>query len=319
MICFFLIFCCSPTTQMHKHLEVHGFDSSTNQSTHKQGGWLDVITSRKSVNINIIDSCISDHKLLFWSCEMLKPFPIYWQLQIIRRNFLDTEKFISEVKLFLFSAATCLELNSAFDLYNSTLSGIFDKMISLKTVRVQERLFDPWFDGKFHTSKCLKRSLERIYMKTKSEYNFAAWLGRKKLYKRLCRHKHKDYWNKKINHSKNKTTNIWSRIDSVSGWGKRFSEKFQPVDSQYFFSQKVESVKYSIQARKETIYLAHAQKGSLRRFQDVDEDELLRLFRSFPTQCASDPILTWLLKKIFKMISSYAKVWSISLLLKELS
>ena len=96
MICFFLIFCCSPTTQMHKHLEVHGFDSSTNQSTHKQGGWLDVITSRKSVNINNIDSCISDHKLLFWSCEMLKPFPIYWQLQIIRRNFLDTEKFISE-------------------------------------------------------------------------------------------------------------------------------------------------------------------------------------------------------------------------------
>ena len=214
---FFLIFCSSPTTQRHKHFEVHGFDSSTNQSTHKQGGWLDVITSRKSVKINNIDSCISDHKLLLCSCEMLKPPSIYWQLKIIRRNFLDTEKFISEVKLFLLSAATSLEVNSAFDLYNFTLSGILDKMISLKTVKVQNRLFDPWFNGNFCTSKCLKRSLERIYMKTKSEYNFAARLGQKKIYKRLCRHKHKDYWNKKISDLKNKTTNIWSRIDGVSG------------------------------------------------------------------------------------------------------
>ena len=160
MICFFLIFCSSLTTQMHKHFEVHGFDSSTNQSTHKQGGWLDVITSRKSFKINNIDSCISDHKLLLCSCEMLKPPSIYWQLQIIRRIFLDTEKFISEVKLFLLSAATSLEVNSAFDLYNSTLSGILDKMISHKTVKVQNRHFDPWFDGNFCTSKCLKRSLE---------------------------------------------------------------------------------------------------------------------------------------------------------------
>ena len=165
-----------------------------------------------------------------------------------------------------------------------------------------------------------EKESRRIYIKTKSEYNFAARLGQKKLYKRLCRHKHKDYWNKKTSDPKNKTTNIWSHIDGVSGWGKRFSEEFQPVDSQYFFSQQVESVKYSIQARKETIYLAHAQKGSLSRFQDVDENELLPVVQSLPNKkCASDPILTWLLKKIFKMISSYAKVWSISLLLKELS
>ena len=45
----------------------HGFESSTNQPTYNQGGWLDVIASRKSVNINYIDSGISDHKLLLSS------------------------------------------------------------------------------------------------------------------------------------------------------------------------------------------------------------------------------------------------------------
>ena len=68
-------------------LRSHGFDSSTNQPTHNQGGWLDVIASRKSVNINYIDSGISNHKLLLCSCEMLKPPPIYRQLKIRRWKF----------------------------------------------------------------------------------------------------------------------------------------------------------------------------------------------------------------------------------------
>ena len=102
-------------------LRSHGFESSTNQPTHNQGGWLDVIASRKSVNINYIDSGISDHKLLLCSCEVLKPPPIYRQLQIRRWNFLDTEKFIQELKLSPLSAATSLDVNSDSDLCNSTL------------------------------------------------------------------------------------------------------------------------------------------------------------------------------------------------------
>ena len=41
-------------------------------------------------------------------------------------------------------------------------------------------------------------------MRTKSENDFAAWLGQKKLYKRLCRHKRRDYWNNKLSDPKNK-------------------------------------------------------------------------------------------------------------------
>ena len=173
-------------------LRSHGFDSSTNQPTHNQGGCLYVIASRKSVNNNYIDSGISDHKLLLCSCETLKPPPIYRQLQIRCWNFLDTEKFISELKLSPLSAVTSLDVDSASDLYNSTLSGFLEKMIPFKTVSVHERPSDPWFDGECRTSKCLKKSLEKIYMRIKSGNDFAAWLGQKKLYKRLCRHKPRD-------------------------------------------------------------------------------------------------------------------------------
>ena len=90
---------------------------------------------------------------------------------------MDTEKFISELKLSPLSAATSLDVYSASDLHNSTLSGILDKLIPFKTVRIHEEPSDPWFDRECRTSKCLKRSLERIYMRTKSENDFAAWLG----------------------------------------------------------------------------------------------------------------------------------------------
>ena len=205
-----------------------------------------MIASRKSVKINYIDSGISDHKLLLCSYEMLKPSPIYRQLQIRRWNFSDTKKFIPEVKLSPLSAITSLDVDSASDLHNYSLSRILDKMIPIKTVRVDKRLCDPWFDRECRTSKCLKRSLERIYTRTKSEDDFAAWMGQKKLYKKLCRQKRRDYWNNKLSDPKNKTANIWSHINSVSGRGKRsFVDGIQPVE-QSFLLKKVESVRNSI-------------------------------------------------------------------------
>ena len=146
-------------------------------------------------------------------------------------------------------------------------------------------------------------------MRTKSENVFAAWLGQKKLYKRLCRGKRRDYWINKISDLKNKTANIWSHINSVFGRGKRLSvDGIQPVEFQSFLLKKVESAKNSIRAREQLIYLAYAQEGNLTRLQEVDEDELLKAIQRLPIkQCAFDPIHTRLLMKISGMILPFVK------------
>ena len=114
---------------------------------------------------------------------------------------------------------------------------------------------------------------------------------------------------KKLSDPKNKRANIWSHINSVSGRGKRsFDDGIQPVEFQSFLLKKVESVRNSIRARKEPIYLAHAQEGGLSRLQDVDEDELLKAIQKLLNkQCASDPIPIWLSKKISGMIIPFVK------------
>ena len=83
-------------------------------------------------------------------------------------------------------------------------------------------------------------------MKTKSENDFAAWLGQKELYKRLCRHKRRDYWNNKLSGPKNKTANIWSHINSASGRRKRSVDGIQLVEFQSFLLKKAESARNSI-------------------------------------------------------------------------
>ena len=77
--------------------------------------------------------------------------------------------------------------------------------------------------------------------------DFAARLGQKKFYRRLCGHKRRDYSNNKLSDPKNKTANIWSHINSFSGRGKRSSvDGIQPVEFQSFQLKKVESARNSI-------------------------------------------------------------------------
>ena len=245
-----------------------------------------MIASRKSVKIDYIDSGISDHKLLLCSCEMLKPPPIYQQLQIRRWNFLDTEKFFVEVKLSPLSAATGLDVNSASDFYTFTLSGILDKMIPFKTVKVHEKPSDPWFDGECRTSKCLKRSLERIYMRTRSENDFAAWMGQKKLYKRLCRHKRRDYWNELsvIQNTKRLTFGA-TLIVSLVEKGKLLLKEYSLLNSNLLSRRKL--IQQGTQSEPEKnlfVWLMHKKVVSVgsRVWMRMG---YTRLFSGFPTVC----------------------------------
>ena len=129
-------------------------------------------------------------------------------------------------------------MNLASDFYNSTLSKILDKMIPFKTFRVRERPFYPWFECR--ASKCLKRSLKRIHMRTKSENDFAAWLGRKKLYK-SCVDTSVEVTgiiNSMIRKTKRLTCGA---ILIVSGRRKKSSlDGIQPVEILFFLLKKVE-------------------------------------------------------------------------------
>ena len=75
---------------------------------------------------------ISNHKLLIWKFLLTKPPPIYIELKVRQWKLLDLESFAHEVENSSLTFVTNLDVDSALQLYNSTLSTILDKMLFIK-------------------------------------------------------------------------------------------------------------------------------------------------------------------------------------------
>ena len=168
----------------------HGFEFSVNKPTHRQGGWLEVVVSRTSLGIDYIETDNSDHKLLIWSCNLVKLPLIYKQLKTRCWNFLDTKFFMSEIAESQISSSSAdVGLETAIELYNTTLTAILDNLITFRTLRTRQRPSYPWFDKECRDSKCLKKKLERRYLRSQCQKELPPSVLQKSLFKRLCRQK----------------------------------------------------------------------------------------------------------------------------------
>ena len=112
--------------------------------------------------------------MLISKCSLTKPPPIYIELKVRQWKLLDLESFAREVENSSIPSATKLDVDAAFQLYNSTLSIILDKMLPIKTIRIHQRSSDPWFDQECHDAKRLKRKLECRYTKNKCTVDLEA-------------------------------------------------------------------------------------------------------------------------------------------------
>ena len=115
-------------------LTLHNFHSSIDQPTHKLGRWLDVVACKQKFKMKYYETGISDHKLLIWKCLLTKPPPSYIELKVRQWKLLDLESFAHEVENSSIASATNLDVDSALQLHNFTLSTTLDKMLLIKTI-----------------------------------------------------------------------------------------------------------------------------------------------------------------------------------------
>ena len=122
------------TQKFFNLLAFHYFHSSIDQPTHKLGGWLDVVACKQKFKMKHYETGISDHKLLIWKCSLTKPPPIYIERKVRQWKLLDVESFAHEVENSFIASATNLDVDSALQLHNFTLSTTLDKMLLIKTI-----------------------------------------------------------------------------------------------------------------------------------------------------------------------------------------
>ena len=148
-------------------LKLHNFHLSIDQLNQKLFGWLDVVARKQKFKMKYYETGISDHKLIIWKFSLKKPPLIYTEFKKKQWKLLHFERFAHEVENFCLASANNLDVDSALQLYNSTLSMILHKMLPIKTIRIHQRSSDPWFDQECHDAKRLKRKLECRYTKNK--------------------------------------------------------------------------------------------------------------------------------------------------------
>ena len=116
----------------------------------------------------------------------------------------------------------------------------------------------------------------------------------------------------KLSSSKNESSIIRSYINKISGRGK-----CNPVfgveanNFQKYLADKIESVKKSL-SENMTPRFSYCNPGiKLDEFAKVDEDEVIQTIGKLHNkQCALNPIPTWLLKKISRLIVLFLKLFS---------
>jgi hypothetical protein len=149
--------------------ESYDFTCRVNAPTHNGGRLLDVVATRNDLaipEVDVIDVGFSDHRLVRWTSELMKPAPVYTTSTYRPWRRIDVAAFQAALR----SSALCsANVEDAADdveelavRYGHVINEIADRLVSSKTVTRRCRpQSDPWFDDECRAARRRCRRAER--------------------------------------------------------------------------------------------------------------------------------------------------------------
>ena len=235
-----------------------------------------------------------------WKSQLKVPALLYKTCKVRWWKDLDVERFISKLLNTPLVFSTDLNLDSAVSKYFLTLKSILNDLILEKVLRIYQRPSDVWFDEECKISKCITRKLERKYLRSHSTTDRETWFRQKNFYKCLCRKKRKEFWKLELFECKNKSVTTWKYINEVADRAKANEGKGIEIGS---FKNHLDDKSGEVKSIDGGQIEVSSRTSVLDQFLEVDEKELVKMINNLANkQCALDPILTWLLKRIASLI-----------------
>jgi hypothetical protein len=151
----------------------YGLTQLVNDITHDNGGTLDVVCVRDDQPIpvvNVINTGLSDHRLLCWKSSLLRPSPIY--VTSTRRPWRSFchETFRADLQ----ASVLCnqqqwshLDGDDLVNMYDITVKALLDEQIPVSTKTCRRRPSNVWFDDECRRAKKSLRASERTARRTK--------------------------------------------------------------------------------------------------------------------------------------------------------
>ena len=147
------------------------------QPTQTAGHTLDLVITRSETNISClrVGEMLSDHALVIFKVDVKKPK--HKQIWTMSRSWQKLS--LSSLEADLKASRLCADMSSLqgmsadnlAELYETTMSDLFDKHCPVVNVCRKFGPLTPWFDAECRQSRRYSRMLERRYRRTRSDTN----------------------------------------------------------------------------------------------------------------------------------------------------
>ena len=145
-------------------------------------------------SVSIHDAALSDHFVV--NCALSMEKPLFTKKQIIYRSFknFDIDLFLSDTRSSSLISDQPNKLDDLVALYDSELSGIFNRHVPIKKLTVTIRPAAPWYSEELKSEKRGKRWLDRRWRASRSMRDREAYTRQCKVLKDLLSSSRTNYY-----------------------------------------------------------------------------------------------------------------------------
>jgi len=309
-------------TEFLSILQSFDFLQHVTETTHKEGGLLDVVITRgiESVNdIMLTETGMSDHMLI--TCRLPS--------NIVSDCFVPTEgrkwnqfcidDFRTELSMSILcdydnETIDALSIDELFAMYNNTLIALLDTHAPRYIRKRKRRVMSPWFDEECRASKRDVRRIERRYRKTHNPTDRQIWVKRLREQVSFYRMKEHTYWSARIVSNSADPKQLWRDLDDLM---KRSDE--EPVTSTEEAKLKADNFSDFFTKKVDNIYSETADGGLPvyeqymgKQFQNFIPTSIVEISRLIAIasnkSCSLDPVPTSIIKNCSDLVSPYIEI-----------
>ena len=295
----------------------YGLIQRVRDPTHDAGGTLDVVCTRDDVPppiVDVIDTGLSDHRLLRWSSCLLRPPPVY--VTSTRRPWrsFDLDVFQADLRV----SALCddqrwngLDGDGLVQLYDDTIAALLDRQVPVRTTTCRRRPSNAWFDDECRQAKRKLRTSERVARRDGPLTNDASpavitWRAERRQYFDLVRRKRTNFWTARVDAEQAQPRRLWRSFDQLLGRGRIPPAEIDAAVLHQYFDDKVAGVRAATAGAAAPQFSAAPAGCELRLFVPVTPADVTDMVRALPgKQCSSDPLPTQLLKDNVTLLAPF--------------
>lgn len=303
-------------------LQSFDFLQHVTESTHKDGGLLDVVITRGFevvTDVMFTETGMSDHVLITCQLPNKMVSDCFVPTEGRKWNQFCIEDFRTDLSMSVLCDYDIETINSfsideLFAMYNNTLVALLDIHAPRYIRKRKRRLMSPWFDEECRASKRDVRRTERKYRKTRLPSDRQIWVKRLQEQVSFYRRKEHNYWSARIVSNSADPKQLWRDLDDLL---KRCDE--DPVTSaeearlkadsfSVFFNKKVDNIYAETADGGNPVYEKYTDK-QFQNFAPTSCVEISRLIASASNKCCSlDPVPTAVIKNCSDLLSPYIEV-----------